>query len=76
MKEKIKRKNQLEAFVKSKEAEVEQLRREVSVGRMHIQELDSALDTQINKLLSVYEREKQYQAELQSHFDQLTEEVQ
>ncbi|GFG32027.1 hypothetical protein Cfor_06829, partial [Coptotermes formosanus] len=32
MKEKIKRKDQLEAFVKTKEAELEQLRREVSNG--------------------------------------------
>ena len=76
MQEKIKRKEQLEAFVKSKEAELEQLRREVSNGRMHIQNLNSVLDTQVNKLLSVYMREKQYQAELQSHLDQLTKEVQ
>lgn len=76
MQEKIKRKKQLEAFVKSKEAEMEELRREVSNGRMHIQDLDSVLNTQVNKLLAVYTREKQYQAELQSHFDQLTKEVQ
>lgn len=76
MREKIKRKKQLEAFVKSKEDELEQLRREVSNGRMNIQDLDSVLDTQVNKLLSVYVREKQYQAELQSHLDQLTKEVQ
>jgi len=76
MQEKIKRKTQLEAFVKSKEAELEQLRREVSNGRTHIQDLDSVLDTQVNKLLSIYMREKQYQAELQSHLDQLRKEVQ
>lgn len=76
MEEKLKRKNQLEAFVKTKEAELEQLRREVSHGRMHIQDLDNVLDTQINKLLSVYMSEKQYQAELESHLDQLTKEVQ
>jgi hypothetical protein len=76
MKEKIKRKKQLEVFVKSKEAELEQLRREVSDGRMRIQELDSVLDTQINKLLSVYMREKQCQAELQNCLDQLSKEVQ
>jgi len=76
MQEKIKRKKQLEAFVKSEEAELEQLRREVSNGRTHIQDLDRVLDTQVNKLLSVYMREKQYQAELQSHLDQLTKEVQ
>ena len=74
--EKLKRKNQLEAFVKTKEAELEQLRREVSHGRMHIQDLDSVLDIQINKLLSVYMSEKQYQAELESHLDQLTKEMQ
>jgi hypothetical protein len=64
--------------VKSKEAELEQLRREVSNGRMHIQDLDSVLDTQVNKLLSVYMRDKQYQAELQSHevkVTKLTKEV-
>jgi uncharacterized membrane protein affecting hemolysin expression len=76
MKEKIKRKDQLEAFVKTKEAELEQLRREVSNGRMCIQKLDSVLDTQTNKLLSVYMREKQCQAELQSCLDQLTKEMQ
>jgi uncharacterized membrane protein affecting hemolysin expression len=43
---------------------------------MHIQDLDSVLETQVNKLLSFYMREKQYQADLQSHLDQLTKEVQ
>jgi len=76
MQQKIKRKEQLESFVKSKEAELEQLRREVANGRLHIKDLDSVLETQVNKLLSFYMREKQYQAELQSHLDQLTKEVQ
>jgi chromosome condensin MukBEF ATPase and DNA-binding subunit MukB len=75
MKEKIKRRNKLEAFVNSKEAEVEQLKRQVSDGRMHVRQLENVLDAQINQLHAVYEREKMYQAQLQVHFDQLTNQV-
>ncbi|KDR09640.1 uncharacterized protein LOC110838588 [Zootermopsis nevadensis] len=76
MKEKIKRRNEFEAFVSDKEAEVEKLKREVSDGRMRVWKLENVLNEQLNKLRSVYERENKYQAELQVHFDQLKEQVQ
>lgn len=72
MKEKIKRKKQLEDFVNSKEVEVEQLKREVSAGRMHVCQLENILDDKVNKLHSFFEGEKKYQAELQAHFGHLT----
>lgn len=75
MKEKIKRRKELEDFVNSKEAEVEQLKREVSAGRMHMCQLENILDDQVNKLHSFFEGEKKYQAELKAHFDDLTKQV-
>lgn len=76
MKEKIKRRNEFEAFVSDKEAEVEKLKREVSDGRKRVWKLENVLNEQLNKLRSVYEGENKYQAELQVHFDQLKEQVQ
>jgi chromosome segregation ATPase len=75
MKEKIKRKNEFEAFVSDKEAEVEKLKTEVSDGRMHVSQLENVLNAQLNTLHSVHERENKYQAELQVHLDQLTKQV-
>jgi predicted nucleic acid-binding Zn-ribbon protein len=75
MKVKIERRNQLKAFVSDKEAEVEKLKREVSDGRLHVRQLENVLNVQLNKLHSVYEREKKYQAELEVHFDHLTKQV-
>lgn len=75
MKEKIKRRKQLEDFVNSKEVEVDQLKREVSAGRMHVCQLENVLDDQVKKLHSFFEGEKKHQAELQAHFDLLTKQV-
>jgi hypothetical protein len=75
MKEKIKRKNQFEAFVSDKEAKVEKLKREVLEGRIHVSQLENILDAQLSRLNFVYQREKHYQAELQGHFEQLIKQV-